>query len=299
MSNKTKRISIFRFCAPLASKILGHNEQLYSCPICGKEYPEESANNGELTLEDVPPRSMGGRGLLLTCKNCNSQAGHKIDFYFKNQQVLQGFAQTLTGNNAPGSEKTSGIILINDERFPVNIQQKDEYTEIKIIEKANNPSKVDKLKNYLVSLSTNNNWDGAEFKIDKTVKLDSRLLKIAYLKSGFLLVTAMLGYTYAFDKRLSIVREQISNPEKDLLGTSFWIVSSKDQPFPRRCMILISNPLPLFLITFDNSAVILPSLSSPTDLYEILKRESEKEQIVSFTGKRCEWPKKALMVLDI
>ena len=289
MSNKAKRNSIFRFCAPLASKILGCKEELYFCPICGKGFTEESANNGELTLEDVPPRSMGGNGLLLTCNKCNSSAGHKIDFNIKNQQDLRGFFQSIAGNKILSFEKTSCNLIINEGRFPVNIQQKNGIMEIKIINKANDPNKINSLLE---------NWNGAEFNIEKSVKLENRLLKLAFLKSGFLLVTAMLGYTYAFDNRLLRVREQISKPEVALLGTSYWCDLNIDHPFPKRCIISITTPLPLFLVTFDDCAVILPSLFSPLDLYGTLKKEWDQGQIISFSGNMYDWPKKALMVYD-
>ena len=236
---------------------------------------------------------------MLTCKKCNSQAGHKVDFYIKNQQDLDSFTRILIGTNPAEDEKTSATLLINDEKFPLQVQQKDGYTELEVIEKASNPIKVNKLKDYFVSGSANNNLDGSELKINKTVKLDPRLRRVALLKSGFLLITAMLGYKYAFDERLSIVREQISNPENDLLGSSFCVTSSKNQPFPGRCIISVSNPLPLFLVIFDEEAIILPSPSSPTDLYTIIKTEASKKKSVSITGKKYEWPKKPLMILDI
>ncbi len=298
MSNKAKRIAIFRFCAPAASKLLSNSkQQLYLCPICGRGYSEESAITGkELTLEDVPPRNMGGRGLLLTCKECNSKAGYKIDYHIKSQLDLQDLAGIFMGQSGGG--KSSGTMLINDERFPITVQRKDGCTEIKLIKKANDPTKVNNLKDFMTALSVNGGGDGLEFNINKTVKLDYRLLKIAFLKSGFLLVTAMLGYRYAFDKRLLIVREQISNPEKDLLGTCFWIEQGKAQPFPKRRIISVSDPLPLFLVTYDNGAVILPNPLSPTDIYAIIRKKWEKEQSINFTGKIYEWPEKALMILD-
>ncbi|HVN15379.1 MAG TPA: hypothetical protein VMT73_06530, partial [Anaerolineales bacterium] len=120
-SNKAKRLAIFLVCAPFASKILGSKEQLYLCPICGKHYPKESAKNGELTLEDVPPQSMRGTGLLLTCKTCNSQAGYKIDAHIKNQLDLQNFYQIISGNNTTTGKQISSNLLINDESFPVRI----------------------------------------------------------------------------------------------------------------------------------------------------------------------------------
>ena len=239
---------------------------------------------------------MGGRGLLLTCKGCNSKAGHKIDYHIKSQLDLQALAEILLGQS--GGKKSSGNILINDERFPITLQRKDECTEIKLIKNANDPTKVNKLKDFMTALSANGGGDGLEFNINKTVKLNYRLWKIGFLKSGFLLVTAMLGYSYAFDKRLLIVREQILNPEKDLLGTCFWIEPGTAQPFPKRRIISVSDPLPLFLVTYDNGAVILPNPLSPTAIYAIINKKWEKEQSVNFTGKVYEWPEKALMALD-
>lgn len=297
MSNKAKRIAIFRSCAPAASRLLESNDQcIYFCPICGRGFSEKSAISGELTLEDVPPRNMGGKGLLLTCEGCNSKAGHKIDYHIKSQLDLQNLAEILSGKEGDGG--ISGNILINDEQFPITIQRKDAYTEFRIIKKANNPKKVDELREFMSSLSINGGWDGLEFKINKTVKVNYRLMKIAFLKSGFLLLTAMLGFKYSFDKRLSAVREQILCPEEDLLGNSFWIVPGKSQPFPKRRIILVSDPLPIFLVTYDNCAVILPTPSSPQNLYEIIRNEWDQEQSVNFTGKVYEWPEKAIMALD-
>jgi len=296
-SNKAKRLSIFRFCAPLASKILEIEELLYVCPICGEKFPEASAENGQLTLEDIPPRSMGGTGLLLTCKTCNSRAGYKIDNYIKTHLDMQKFVQTILEKDTANDNQIFCNLLINDEDFPARVSQKSGNIEIQIIRKASNPNKVNKLKDYFEVGVVNNSLDGSEFKLTKTDKFDTRKWKLAFLKSGFLLLTAMLGYTYAFDKRLLIVREQISHPEKNLLGSLFWFKQNKKQPFPKRRIIMVSTPLPLFLVTFDENAVILPHLSSPVDLYAEMKT-NWKEGVVNMKGKVYEWPQKPLMILD-
>jgi len=239
---------------------------------------------------------MGGRGLLLTCRECNSGAGRKVDYQIKSQTELQSLGAILTGQS--NGQETSANLVFNGESFPISVQKTEEATAIRLKEKSNDPKKVNRLKEYMAALSASNSWDGKEFKINKTVKFDHRLLKVAFLKSGFLLITAMLGYRYAFDKRLSIVREQILNPENALLGTYFWIGPGKEQPFPKRRIILVSDPLPLFLVTYDMGAVILPSHSSPIDLYEIMRKNWEQEQAINFTGTVYKWPEKAVMVLD-
>ena len=46
---------------------------LYACPICQRLFDVSAIDSGELTLEDSPPRSMGGKPIALTCKGCNSR----------------------------------------------------------------------------------------------------------------------------------------------------------------------------------------------------------------------------------
>ena len=52
---------------------------LYACPICSLLLPREATDSGDLTLEHVPPEPVGGKGIVLTCKQCNSTAGHTVD----------------------------------------------------------------------------------------------------------------------------------------------------------------------------------------------------------------------------
>ncbi len=53
---------------------------VYICPMCLKVH--QTINEKDpLTLEDAPPKSLGGTANTLTCKSCNNTAGHKIDFH--------------------------------------------------------------------------------------------------------------------------------------------------------------------------------------------------------------------------
>ena len=294
-SNKAKRLSIFRFCAPLASRLLGCEDELYFCPICGNGYPEMAASIGDqLTLEDVPPRSIGGKGLLLTCRKCNSGGGHKIDYNISNRLSLQKFIQIFTGKENGYDPSVS--LKFNDERFPISVEKSDKGRSLRL--KKYDPEKLDRLRNYWEDLSATNTWDGKGFEIQKTVKFDPILWKIALLRAGFLLLTAMLGYSYAFNERLKKVREQIINPENDVLGTSFWIERGVNQIFPTQRIIQVSAPWPYFVVTYDEGFVILPRRSSPVELYEIIKKNQEQKKTVSVKCQQYKWPEKAVMILD-
>jgi len=296
MSNKLKRVAIFRHCAPAASKLLDVSDAVYLCPICGQGYFEKSAISGELTLEDVPPKAIGGKGLLLTCRDCNSKAGHKIDYHIKNHYDLNTFSKIMLGKS--NNEKASGDISIFAENFPATVQNTTNATEIRLIESANDPKKVERLKEHMSETSDSGKSNGFVFNISKTVKLDMRHMKIAFLKSGFLLVTALLGYVYAFNEKLAVVREQIRNPKSDLLGTTFWVEAGQGQFFAKRRIVAVPEPFPMLLVTFDNSAVILPDFSSPSDLYNIISQKWGKGRSINFTGKPYIWPDKAVMALD-
>jgi hypothetical protein len=45
----------------------------YVCPICRKPFTVEALDDGRLSKEHVPPQSVGGHELLLTCKECNQR----------------------------------------------------------------------------------------------------------------------------------------------------------------------------------------------------------------------------------
>lgn len=53
--------------------------EYYACPCCLKAFGREALSDGTLAIEDVPPKSVGGRWLMLTCRQCNSTAGSRLD----------------------------------------------------------------------------------------------------------------------------------------------------------------------------------------------------------------------------
>ncbi len=54
------------------------DQPTYACPICLTPFTIEALADKRLSAEHVPPKSVGGRELLLTCKVCNNSAGTKL-----------------------------------------------------------------------------------------------------------------------------------------------------------------------------------------------------------------------------
>lgn len=89
----------------IGQKILVYNKEgvfadyegkAYACPLCWQIFTEhqieENADTENfLTLEHNPPRVVGGKPTILTCKKCNSQNGIKLDDLVRKLLVAESF----------------------------------------------------------------------------------------------------------------------------------------------------------------------------------------------------------------
>ena len=295
IGNKEKRLKIFRYGSAGIAKYTGGDSSLYYCPICGAGYPESSAITGiDLTLEDVPPKSVGGKPILLTCRKCNSSAGHKIDVCTASKRKFEKFERVLCGH-----EKTT-ITSVTLSMANVDIVTSictERGFDVMPVPNANSPTAMENYKEHLRNLAANN-AKGFEFKLSMTQKYDHRFYKLSQLKSAFLLMFSWLGYRYAFDSCLELVRRQIREPEKDILGTRFWIEGNESTPSKK--VMFLRNPLPAFLVSFDRFAIVLPSLESPADIYNTLPSYWKKGQRVNIEAQVLldTWPDRLQMKLD-
>lgn len=290
MSNKERRLSIFRYGSKAIAKYLNDDSSLYYCPICSLGYPESSAITGDdLTLEHIPPESIGGKPILLTCRNCNSLAGHTIDVSIASKKKFEEFENIVFGQE-------KGIIpfvtlSLGELNVATSIHKEDSF-DIRPIEKANSPSIIDRYKKHLM-----NHSNDLQFKVSISHKYDSRLFKLSHLKSAFLIVFSWLGYRYAFDSRLDVVRQQIQEPKNDILGTRFWIEGNWG--IPSNKIMFLNSPLPIFLVSFNGFCIVLPSLESTGDIYSFLSSYWEKGQRITLQAKILDsWPDKLQMKLD-
>lgn len=291
ISNKERRLSIFRYGSKAIAKYRNGDSSLYYCPICSLGYPESSAITGNhLTIEHIPPESVGGKPILLTCRNCNSLAGHTIDVSIATKKKFEEFENIVFGQDK--GTIPFATLSLGDLQVATSIHKEDSL-DIRPLEKANSPIIIERYKNHLM-----NHSNDLQFKISMSHKYDNRLFKLGYLKSAFLLVFAWLGYRYAFDTRLDAVRQQLQEPESDILGTKFWIEGNESTPSKK--VMFLHNPLPAFLVSFDHFAIVLPSLESPADIYNTLPSYWKKGQRVNIEAQVLldTWPDRLQMKLD-
>ena len=152
-------------------------EEVYICPICFDAFLVNGIYENDsnfLTLEDVPPKKLGGKPTLLTCKNCNNKSGKILDSQLKMsleaEQVFKG--------------KTNIPIKARFQFGESNIGGTFEYFnsknyEMKIREKSNPNAKTD-IQYFF------DNWGKEKMNVTFNVPNENYvrigLLRIAYLK---------------------------------------------------------------------------------------------------------------------
>lgn len=160
-------------------------KDIYLCPIC-----LEIKSLEELTLEDYPPKSVGGKANLLTCKKCNNEAGSKIDSHLSMKlDELQGIEKKVR-------------VSIKGKTINATYNKKEGY--IKYSPKNNNPH---------IFEDTMKSVKGGD-KIDLKVrdKISSRpSIKLAMLKTAYLYAFEKFGYTLMLDKTYDVIRSSIKN----------------------------------------------------------------------------------------
>lgn len=77
-------------------------QDYYACPCCLTCYPRGAVMAGELTEEHVPPKRLGGRGMVLTCVRCNNNSGTHFDRHAATRADADDFVRgRSTGRKLP------------------------------------------------------------------------------------------------------------------------------------------------------------------------------------------------------
>lgn len=183
--------------------------------------------------------------LLITCKNCNSLAGHAYDNQYKAANRLEKIRNTLISGKYDGG----GSVLITVEGVELNALLTNENGRITfdINDKYNDWSIA---RDILPSLRANGI---SSFQVSHKSQFSPKNFAIALLKNAFLLGTAKLGYTFGLSDALKPVRDQLRNPSGDSFETLFL-----DMPSIPKDGIWIPRNEGWISVIFDGRAILLP-----------------------------------------
>lgn len=260
MHNKgiIKRKIIFDQFSKNFSKVLDNphlkriNIDFYICPLCNISFTEKDLNQdleNPLTIEDVPPKKLNGKPILLTCKKCNNINGSIYDSelskWFKAFCALEGKGN-LEFKMKIDSSRTFKAKLTRDpknKRIDITSNRKNTYAE-------QNFSKMHKIGKAQVNYM---------FDLGDEKKINDGLLRFAYLYAFY-----YFGYSYIFSDGGKYINQYLSfNNNKELKP----LVISDNLDKYKEGIYKISFPLNItsFLVIFSlgsevkkNIGIIIP-----------------------------------------
>ena len=206
----------------IVSKIEFHDNNKYICPICLDQFSENDLNktsSNPLTLEDSPPKSLGGSQIALTCASCNNTLGKDIDWHLSERMNELDFKERIIGAKQVG-KFSLGSITVNGEI----LVQENRKTIAQHPEKNNNPAL---LKQYIEEIRKSRKV--APIYHPKPSRVDPKKLQIALLKSAYLLMFEKFGYSFLFNSEYDRIRQQLRNPNDDIYPLNCWFQG----PFPK------------------------------------------------------------------
>jgi len=284
---------MFHIGAAAVEKLTGQ-AGVYLCPICGGPFDEQAAKEAQLTEEHVPPRSLGGRAIALTCHGCNSRAGYTAEAALKSREESRGFVELMQGLRHE-YDRHVGIDLGGTEvRAKVERDPVAKRLTFRVLGQTNDPSLVGRAAAHLRDLAASDDAIGHEFRVHSRVRYDPRLAQIAELKAAFVAAFAFFGYRYALSPALIRVRKQIWAPTDHVLDAG-WTV---DLGTEREFLMLLSSDPECLVVKMRRSGVVLPWITSPETFYDELSRIGGEGGRVRLTGNPVPWPTGLQLLLD-
>lgn len=280
-------VDAFRRAAPSAP-------EAYPCPLCARGFSREALEDGTLTVEHAPPEALGGRPICLTCRDCNSTAGHTVDAHMRRRETSFDFVAGTMDKPHPARFQV-GATSVNVDYYygPAGIMvigdPKRNHPEIQARFQAEFEDRA--RSGHISDLS----FTVTPLKIGHKAQLDL----VGWLRSAYLLAFAALGYRYIFQRRLEVVRRQLQAPEETLIDC-FSVVIPKAKRDERR-FVFVEEPSHLrgLLLQMGRRVIFLPWLDD--GLYEALR--DDKERHASFQaqihGAFLPWPKEPRHLIDL
>lgn len=254
-----ERQRLFDLYAPNWSEIRKHLnfhdkaldvDDIYVCPICLQPFPRTALLTPQiLTLEHIPPKSVGGKdsGWILLCGNCNHTIGSTLDSQLDHRLQVGDFL-----NKVPSASTEARFTLGEDAWLPSQLKWSDDGHLLIFSDpnpKRSSPNNIAKHNEYTEDIKqAKRNFEGRfSISIGNRSLWEAALLRIAYL-----MVFRLFGYGALTHSNMLLVRDQIRNPDKNILPRS-WLLGRMSFDQDSLGVNIIHEPKELrsFLVVFE------------------------------------------------
>lgn len=267
-------------------------QEAYVCPLCMsvdyaarrgqfKCFTESALFDGSLTAEHVPPKSLGGRPLLLTCRECNNWAGSSVDSHARRREnprdVFLGRTSTKV-TATTGGHKVAGRFTVKDGAYCLDITRK-------------NAHRRGAPEAFSASIGKLGGSDGDIILGFDSDEFDDRRARASWLRAAYLTMFAMGGFRATGGPEFERIRRQIREPEIEHIPTFLIDTHSKDD-WSHRAIVRIKEPEALHCwgMLVGHYLVCLP-WPGEAGLYERIaaERKNDSKKMVA-RADVTEWP---------
>jgi hypothetical protein len=258
----------------------------YVCPLCVTLFPENEIE--ALSKEHAPPKSQRGREIALTCRQCNSISGHKLDVEILRYEHALDFPLGTLEQPVPIRYH------LGESTFNAEVQTVAESILLFGIPKQN-PKGYDDLWEAQMEAGRGEHLTQS---IEFRERYNHRHAVIGWLRAAFIVAFATFGYRYALHHSLDRVRQQIADPDGDILPGQVTLLQPKSDK-ALRGIYLVDDPswAGSLAVTMGRHTVFLPWREDA--IYERLAEHRQDGPELRFSWQRWfAWPKRPMYALD-
>jgi hypothetical protein len=290
--------ALFRTLAAIGqTDLLPSAGEFYVCPLCLGAYTRRALDGSEprLTLEDVPPKKVGGRPLVLTCRGCNNTHGSAIDAHASRREE----AHDLLVGRDPGRDVRAEF-TVGDIALQVRLDVVSDAFRLTVVEQANNPKEVAAAVSMLEASAAGAADGPIGFRLTDRILLVRA--QLSWVRAAYLVAFASFGWRYVLLlSSLNLLREQLADPDADLLPPLALL--DLDASPERRELLIVREPAELrsLAVVVGRYTVFVPWLEEPQsfeDLAGALGRLPGAPPRVHFSGKKVPWPTEPRYAFD-
>jgi HNH endonuclease len=284
-NHRAKKERWVRDAVAITDALTRDGDGRYLCPLCLGWYTDLD----DLSLEHAPPESVGGRHIAVTCRDCNSRGGYTVDAELRRAQTVVEFAAREMTRPMLATVQIDGI----EQRVEATFRS--EGLSIAGVPQQNHPAAAAAVMAALRERATSGSTD---WSITLSFRSpDLRKAAIGWLRSGYLVAFATLGYLYILREELDQVRRQIQDPSAEILQRHCLLI--RPSRLDRR-VTFVKEPHELASVAVfaDRFAVLLPSDVSPGTYERLADVETWPPGEQTLSGSSAPWPTKPVYALD-
>jgi hypothetical protein len=256
--SKTSRIKILQMLSDNLAVFFPELKGCFRCPVCLTDIPLDEKNR--ISEAHIIPKAAQGKLKTYLCAKCNSTFGKQQDKWFGEWVRLanQETPTVLATNIRDKYFELDGVKIHGEWKIDSN------KNLCFYIHKDRNSPEVNKL----VEKKFMNHPHQITVNVPLPVLRHQRMIEIGFLTAGYLLWFGVLGYSWVLQHHLDSIREQILNPEKNVLGVRFIAYCKHIKWQPWVGLMNIANETAL-VAGLENFLFVFPSIHQP-EIYSSL-----------------------------